>query len=113
MAKYIDIDISIKKTIKIETDDLNTALKKAEEILPELEMSSDWLNSRNVSIKENPIISKSSNYIASLLKDNFSTDTLETILDAFVKDELKDYIKEEILNILKNKYQIDIENIKI
>ena len=52
MAKYIDVKIVLEKTMKIDTDNLDEALKIAEEDYPDLELTPEWLDARDVSISE-------------------------------------------------------------
>ena len=110
MSKYIDIEISLKKTIKIDNDNIHKALEIAKDNLAELEMTSDWLNSRNVTFKENLLITPSAETIAKLYSEKFNLRDLKEFINMVFNNEVAEHILSETLDILKNKYKIDIEN---
>ena len=109
MAKYIDVEVSLKKIIKVDTDDVDKAMSIAQDEFPDLELTEEWLNDRDVKFKENLIITNSANKIAELFKDNYTNEYLNDFLDvAFGKSDIRNYVYEEILDVLKNKYNVDI-----
>ncbi len=114
MAKYIDVDISLKKTIKVDCDNSTEAIEIAKNQLSDLEMSDDWLNARIVTFKENKFIESSAKKIAELYHDNFDSSKLQEFLDiTFMDQDVRELISKETLDILQNKYKIDINSIKI
>jgi len=114
MAKYIDVKITLEKTMKVDNDDLSEALGIAEREYPDLELTPEWLDARDVTISENPIISSVAERLASLSYENFDKKSIDETLDLmFGKSEIKDYIYEEAIEILKNKYHVDFTNINI
>ena len=114
IAKYIDVKIMLEKTIKVDTDDLVDALKIAKSEYPNLELTQEWLNARNVTIGENPIIDGASHYLAELCHEDFDKESLNDILDIiYGHNEIRDYIYNETMEILKDKYHVNITDIKI
>lgn len=114
MAKYIDVKIVLEKTMKIDTDDLNEAIKIAEESYPDLELTPEWLDARDVSLSENSIIGVCANRLADLSYNNFDKKLIdETLGIMFGDSEIKDYVYNEALEILRNKYHVDINDIII
>lgn len=114
MAKYIDVKIVLEKTMKIDTDDLNEAIKIAEESYPDLELTPEWLDARDVSLSENSIIGVCANRLADLSYNNFDKKLIdETLGIIFCDSEIKDYVYNEALEILRNKYHVDINDISI
>ncbi len=114
MAKYIDVKIVLEKTMKIDTDNLDEALKIAEEDYPDLELTPEWLDARDVSISENPIIEVCANRLADLSYNNFDKKLIDESLDIMFGDsEIKDYVYNEALDILKEKYHLDFSDISI
>ena len=77
-------------------------------------MSDDWLNARIVTFKENKFIESSAKKIAELYHDNFDSSKLQEFLDiTFMDQDVRELISKETLDILQNKYKIDINSIKI
>lgn len=114
MAKYIDVKIVLEKTMKVDTNNLDEALKTAKENYPDLELTPEWLDAREVIIRENPIIEVSANRLADLSYKNFDKKLIDETLDIMFGDnEIKDYVYNEAIEILKNKYHIDIKDINI
>lgn len=114
MTKYIDIEIIQKKTIKVDENDLNKAIKQAKNNLAELELTPDWINSRQVTFSENPLISESIKTIARLYSEKFNQKDLEEFIDmVFLDDDIKKYVLEGTLETLKNEYNIEIKKINI
>ena len=114
MSKYIDIEIHLKKTMKVDSDDLNQAIDIAKQQLADLELTQEWLDARDISFKENPIIKVAAEKCAELFCDAFDDKDLNDFIDiSFGNEEIKDYVYDETLKILKDKYQVDISNIKI
>ena len=114
MARYIDI--SFKKTVKIDSDNLQEAIKTAKEEFYQPETQKKLLNEVNVTFKENPIIRKQAETIARLYQkeSEFSQDNLQEFLDVlFGSDEVKINIYNDILKILKTDYHYEDLNIKI
>lgn len=108
MAKYIDVKVSLEKTIKVDNDNLEEALKIAENQFPDLELTSEWLNAREVTFKENLIIGLSAEKLAELYHNNFDKKDLEELLDLiFGNTDIKECIYNETISILKNKYHMD------
>lgn len=114
MAKYIDVKITLEKTIKVDSNNLQEALQIAEDEYPDLELTPEWLDARDVTINENPIISSVAERLASLSYENFDKKSIDETLDImFGNSEIKVYIYDEALEILKNKYHVDFTNINI
>ncbi len=114
MAKYIDIKMTLEKTMKVNNDDLQEALKIAEDEYPMLELTPEWFDARDVTISENPIISSVAERIADLSHENFDKESIHETLDLiFGKSEIRDYIYDEAMEVLKNKYHVDIDDIDI
>ena len=100
--------------MKVDSDDLNQAIDIAQRNLADLELTQEWLDAREVSFKENPIVKKASEKWAELFCDDFDVETLNLCIDVFLNgEEIRDYVYNETLEILKNKYHVDISNIKI
>ncbi len=104
----------MEKTIKVDNDNLEEALEIARNEYPDLELSPEWLDARNVEIKENIFIRPSAERLADLCHEEFNREDIEYTLDVlFGKSEIRDYVYNEMMEILKNKYHvntIDIEN---
>lgn len=114
MAKYIDVKITLEKTMKIDNDNLDEAIEIAKSEYPDLELTPEWLDARDVTISENPIISSVAERLASLSYENFDKKSIDETLDImFGKSEIRDYIYDEAMEILKNKFHIDITTINI
>lgn len=114
MAKYIDVKIVLEKTMKIDNDNLQEALKIAEDEYPDLELTPEWLNARDVTLSENPIINCVAERLADLSYKKIDKENINETLDLmFGKSEIRDYIYDEAMEILKNKYHVDITDINI
>lgn len=114
MSKYIDVKISLEKTIKIDSNSLDDALKIAKDQFSELELTSDWLNAREVTFTENKIIEMSAKKFAELYYNNFDEKDFKELLDIlFIDIDIKENIYNETINILKTKYHDNDINIKI
>lgn len=100
--------------MKVDSDDLDQAIDIAQQQLVDLELTQEWLDARNVSFKENPIVKGASETWAELFYNNFNNKVLKDCIDLFLGgEEIRDYVYNETLEILKNKYHVDISNIKI
>lgn len=108
MAKYIDVEI--KKTIRVDNNDLTEAIKMVKDNLVELVSTPDWLNSQNVTFKENLLINTSAETIARLYSKKFNLKDLKEFIEMVFNKDVKEYILNETLAILKDKYGIDIDN---
>lgn len=114
MSKYIEVNISLNKIIKVDNDNLEQAIEIAKEQFSELELTSEWLDARNVTFTENKFIEESVETLARLYHKDFKSKDLRELIDmCFVDKDLKQYIYEETLDLLKNKYNVDINDIKI
>lgn len=116
MAKYIDVDVSLKKIIRVDSDNLHQALKIAEEEFYKSETPKKLLDDIKVTFKENKIIGVQTKTIAKLFqnKDEFNKDLLLEFLDLLhFPDDIKEIIYEETLDILKKDYHFDDLDIKI
>lgn len=118
MSKYIKVKVDLNKTIKVENDNLDDAIKKAKEDFMELEMTDEWLNERIVTFEEDVIIQNSANYIAELFSkqvtdEYYKSDVLEFITIAFGNKDIINYIFDETINILENKYNINFVDKRI
>lgn len=114
MAKYIDVKVLLEKTIRIDNDNLQEALEIVKKQFPDLELTAEWLDSREVTFKENILINSSAEKLAELCHNDFNIEYLKDILDMLLdEDEAKDYIYNETINILKNKYYKSDLDIKI
>ncbi len=114
MAKYIDVEIKFKKTIKVDNDDLQEALKIAEDEYPDLELTPEWLKARKIELKENMLIESCAEILAKRYYTNFNQRNLEEEIGLIFKDaDIKDYVYDETISILKNKYHIADIDIKI
>lgn len=104
----------LEKTIKVDTDDLDEALKIAESEYPNLELTQEWLDARNVTIKENSVISRSAHYLAEIHHEEFDIESINNVLDIIHgHNEIRDHIYNETMEILKNKYHVNITDIKM
>ena len=100
--------------MKIDNDDLNEALEIAKDQFSELELTSEWLDARDVSFEENIFISQSANKLAELFHNDFDMESLNDFLDiVFIDKDVRNYVYEETLSILKDKYNLDVKDIKI
>ncbi len=116
MATYINVKTELNKIIKVDTDNYDKAIDIARKDFSELELTSDWLNKRDVSFEENKTIKQMSELLAELSSKslNFNEEDLMTLVYAFSKDDdTAKYVYEETLNILKEKYNIDKDKINI
>ncbi len=114
MAKYIDVKVSLEKTIKIDNDNLDEALKIAENQFPDLELTPEWLDAREVTFSENTIINLSAEKFAELYHNNFNEKDFKELLNLiFGNAEIKECIYNETIDILKNKYHENNLNIQI
>lgn len=114
MAKYIDVKITLEKTMKVDNDNLEEALEIARNEYPDLELTPEWLDARNVELKENVVIRTSAERLADLYHAEFNREDIEDTLDIlFGKSEIRDYIYNETIDILKNKYHLEKIDIKI
>lgn len=104
----------LEKTIKVDTDDLDEALKIAESEYPNLELTQEWIDARDVTIKENQVIMVCAERLADLSHENFDKKSIEETQDImFGNNKVKDYIYDETMEILKDKYHVNITDIKI
>ena len=79
-----------------------------------IEFVKKMLDNQNITLRENEIIKKASKRCAELLCDNFSDESLNNLVDIFIGGtDIRNYVYDETLEILKNEYKIDISNIKI
>ena len=110
MAKYIEVNVKLNKIIKVDNDNLEQALEIAKDQFQELELTSEWLDARDVTFSENQFIQKSVESIAKLFHEDFKINDLREFVDMIISDkDTKEYIYEETLDLLKNKYNIDIK----
>ena len=101
----------LEKTMKIDTDDLVKAIEIAQEQLPELELTSEWLDARDISFNEDKFIISTAQSLAKLYHENFDDDNLRDFINTiFRNNEEKEYIYEETLKILETQYNVDINN---
>ncbi|MBQ8891305.1 MAG: hypothetical protein IJ068_00360 [Bacilli bacterium] len=114
MARYIDVEVSLKKTIKVENDNLNVAIEIAQENFPKLESTSEWLDARKITYKENVLITPSAETLAKLFYQDFNMEKLiEFVEITFRDDNVKKFIFDETIEILKYKYNLEINKINI
>ena len=118
ITKYIDVEVSLKKTIPIEEEDLEKAIAEAEEIFCENELTSEYLNERYVNFSENKNIINLATGISKLilkkLGSDFSRERVENYFyNNFEFVDNKDLVFDEILKVLENDYDISFENISI
>ena len=118
ITKYIDVEVSLKKTIPIEEEDLEKAIAEAEEIFCENELTSEYLNDRYVNFSENKNIINLATGISKLilkkLGSDFSRERVENYFyNNFEFVDNKDLVFDEILKVLENDYDISFENISI
>ena len=111
MAIYINVNSKLDKIIRVDTDNYDEAIQKARDEFGDLELSSDWIDKRNVSFEENKTIIPMAELLAELSSKslNFSEEELMMLVSAFSKDDdTAKYVFEETMHILKEKYQYDI-----
>ena len=111
LSKYIKVKIELEKTIKVEKDKLEDAIDEVNNLLPELETTSEWLNCRNVEMKENTIVNDSAKYISMLFskqvgKEHYKKDVRDFV-DIALNNDIADYVYEETINILKKDYNMN------
>ena len=77
-------------------------------------MTPEWLDARDVSLTENTFITSTAETLAKLYSKDFDKKNLKEFLNIIFRDkDLKEYIYEETLNLLKEHYHLDINNINI
>lgn len=117
MAKYIHVVSNVDKIIKVDVDDSKKALEIAKEQLSELELTDEWLNSRNVEFEEDRLVMESAETIAKLYStqvvDKLDKKEIYRFIDLVFNNDVKDYIYDETINILENKYNKEFIDIKI
>lgn len=117
-SKYIRVKSSLNKIIKIDSDNLDEAIEIAKEDFSELELTSEWLNDREVTFEEEKNITKLGKELAKLYStrsDRYeSFDDIKKFADMVFKNpNIADYVYEEIILSLKEDYNICPSNINI
>ena len=115
MSKFINVKINLNKIVKVDADSTKEAISMVENELPDLELTNEWLNSREVTIKENNVIQRTAEQIAELYSKNpkdFTEKELDKFLSLLFDGDEKNYIYEEVIDILKNKYKFDLNKNK-
>lgn len=116
MAMYINVNSQLNRIIKVDTNNYDEAIQKARDQFSELELTSDWVDKRDVNFEENKTIIPMAELLAEVSSKslNFNEEKLMTLVYVFSKDdETAKYVFEETMNILKEKYHFDIEKIDI
>ena len=118
ITKYIKVKVNLEKTIPIENDDISKAVELAKEQFYNEELSEEWLDYRDVSFEENEIILYMANCLARSLFNIYGNDiTLNDVkadLDLLLKpSDEANYIFDETINVLNEKYDLGLSKIKI
>lgn len=116
MSMYINVKTELNKIIKVDTDNYDEAMSVARENFSELDITSDWIDKRDVKFEENKTIVPMAELLAEVSSKslNFNEDELMTLVYAFSNDDdTAKYVFEETMKILKEKYHFDIEKINI
>ena len=103
------------KIIKVDSDNELNAYEQAQEEFYGNELESEYLNSREVTFEENKFITlyaeTISNRLYNLYKDELGyNDVKEEIETLLGKSEFSDFVQEETLNILNDKYNLNLKN---
>ena len=80
------------------------------------ELSSEYLDERDLNVEENTYIKNTAEAIAKFLCDegNITLEEVEKCVDIFTRDSsTNDFIYDETIEILKDKYNIEFNDIKI
>ena len=113
MAMYINVNSHLNRIIKVDTNNYDEAIQKARDEFSDLELSANWIDNRDVSFEENKTILPMAELLAELSSKslNFNEEDLMMLVTAFSKDnDTAKYVYEETMNILKEKYKLDIKN---
>ncbi len=103
--------VSLEKIMKLDTDNSEKAIEMAQDDFPYLEQTAEWLNEREVTFKENTFISRSAEKLAELYHKNFNMKDFKELLDiAFGSTEIRNFIYDETLCILENKYGVLVKS---
>ena len=118
ISKYIRVKSSLNKIIKIDSDNIDEAIEIAKDDFSELELTSEWLNDREVTFEEEKNITKLGKELAKLYStrsDRYeSFDDIKKFIDMVFKDpNIADYVYEETIISLKEDYNICPSNINI
>ena len=117
MAKYIHVVSNLDKIIKVDVDDTNKALEIAKEQFSELELTDEWLNARSVDFEEDRFIMESAEAIAKLYStqvvDKLDKKEIKDFIDIALIGDIKEYVYDETIDILENKYHKEFMDIKL
>ena len=118
ISRYIRVKSSLNKIIKIDSDNIDEAIEIAKDDFSELELTSEWLNDREVTFEEEKNITKLGKELAKLYStrsDRYeSFDDIKKFIDMVFKDpNIADYVYEETIISLKEDYNICPSNINI
>ena len=118
MAEIYTISSEKNKIIKIDSDNIDEAIEIAKDDFSELELTSEWLNDREVTFEEEKNITKLGKELAKLYStrsDRYeSFDDIKKFIDMVFKDpNIADYVYEETIISLKEDYNICPSNINI
>lgn len=118
ITKYIQVKVNLEKIIPVEEDDLNKALEKAKEIFYEKELTSEYLNSRDVNFSEFTNIKTYSKMLADIITAKYGTNLTEEqvqehFYSAWNRDEYTDFMYDEVLKILEKDYDMSFKKINI
>jgi len=110
--------MTLKKTIPVEEDNLELAMKKAEEIFYDNELTPEYLDARNTRFFVNNSIvglaSGMSKIIIRELKDNLTEENIKKCFyDILALNDDKDLIYNEMLKILEKDYDISFQKVNI
>ena len=112
MSKYIKVKINLEKTIKVDKDNIDDAIKEVEDSLSDLETTDEWLDDREVNIEEDKRIKDTAQHIAKLFSkqvgdEHYKSDVFDFINIAFINDEIVNYVYDETIYILEHEYNFN------
>jgi len=110
--------MTLKKTIPVEEDNLELAMKKAEEIFYDNELTPEYLDARDISFKENQFIKEYAEVIAKDIFNKYGKDwtydDIDNYIDSLLKTgEMSEFIHEEVIEVLQKNYDINSKAINI
>ncbi len=116
IAKYVNVRVTLNKIIKVDSESESNVIQKAKEKFYENELNSEYLDARKVMFEENKFVSlyaeELSSNLYNLYKENLTYDQVKENVESLFKvyGEFSECVLEETLNILADKYNLDLKN---